>query len=127
MHRQSLFCHVGIAESFFQLYTSKDCLWHLANPSSCVQPGRYVPNFLSIKNAQGLFGCGGSQRVLKAGMCGHRYAAIEAFLGRVSKGKMSRALGEAVTEGTEQGKHKGASELSLQRCELLCGVEGIGG
>lgn len=76
----------------------------MAHPSSCAQPGRYVPKFLGNKNAQGLFGCGSSQRVLTAGVCGHRRAAVEAFLGRVSKGQKSVALGEAVTKGIAAGK-----------------------
>lgn len=33
-------------------------------------------------------------------MCGHGRAAVEAFLGRVSKGQKNVALGEAVAEGS---------------------------
>lgn len=39
-----------------------------------------------------------------AGVCGHRHGAVEVFLGRVSKGQKSIALGEAVTEGIAAGK-----------------------
>lgn len=55
-------------------------------------------------SAQSLFGCGSSHCVLTAGVCGHRHGAVEVFLGRVSKGQKSIALGEAVTEGIAAGK-----------------------
>lgn len=63
-------------------------------------------------------------------MCGHRRAAVEAFLGRVSKGQKSVAVGEAVTKGVAVGKAErcwASLEIEAGAGVLLCRGKGMGG
>lgn len=82
-------------------------------PFLALSPGDTFLSFWAIKNAQCLFGCGSSQCVLPAGMCGHGHAAVEAFLGRVSERWKSIAPGEDDTKDIAAGK-AGRCWISLE-------------